>query len=147
MVRAITFTIESDLRNVALVARAMRGVCGLVPLGAEALDELELGLVEAVNNVVEHGLGDGSGLPIMVAVELHEDRVALRITDRGKRIPADLLEGARGAVFVTDPDDLDGLPESGMGLRLIMSCADAVSYSVEDGANHLLLEKLIPASS
>jgi serine/threonine-protein kinase RsbW len=145
MVRTITFTIESDLAHAALAAGALRGVCGLAPLGAEALDELELGFVEAINNVIEHGLGEGSGLAIIITVELHNDRVTIQISDQGRSIPAEMLERARGAAFVIDPDDLDGLPESGMGLRLIMHCADTITYTVKDGVNNLLLEKLLPA--
>ncbi|WP_027136358.1 ATP-binding protein [Geminicoccus roseus] len=145
MARRITFTIESDLAQVALAAAALRGVCGLVVLDPEALDELELGFVEAVNNVIEHGFAERAGMPILITVELLDDRVAIRIADQGTSIPPELLERARSAPFEVDPDDLDSLPESGMGLRLIMHCADKITYTVKDGINYLLLEKLLPA--
>ncbi len=145
MARTITLTILSDLNNVALAAGGLRGVCGLVPLDAEAVDELELGFVEAANNVIKHGFGDRSDLPIVITVELHHDRVAVRISDQGVSIPADLLEQARTDMFAADPGDLDELPEGGMGLRLIMSCVDSVTYTVHEGFNHLLLEKRLPA--
>ena len=103
MVRAIRFEIESQLANVALAAQALRGLCGLVALGADRVDELELAFVEAINNIIEHGYEGRAEMSITVDAKLHADRILVRISDRGARIPADVLERARGTVLQRRP--------------------------------------------
>jgi serine/threonine-protein kinase RsbW len=142
MVRSITFTIDSHLANVALVAMSLRSICSLVALSPEELDELEIGVVEALNNVIKHGYDNTPGLPVTTAVTLEDHQVTVQISDRGKRIPAELLDRARTSCLDMDTDDLTKLPEGGMGLRLIISSANSLEYHVDDGINTLILEKI-----
>ena len=144
MARAIVLSIESRLEHVAMVGAALRAVCGLTLLSEEQAGELELGVVEAVNNVIRHGYRGRPGMPVSVTITLHEDRVEVAIRDRGEAIPAGLLEEARGRGFGFDPGDAEALPESGMGLGLIALVADEVRYAPADGENTLSLTKLLP---
>jgi serine/threonine-protein kinase RsbW len=142
MVRSITFTIDSHLANVALVAMSLRSICSLVALSPEELDELEIGVVEALNNVIKHGYEGTSGLPVTTTVELEDHRVTVQISDRGKRIPAELLDRARTSCLDINTDEPAELPESGMGLYLIASSVSSIDYHVGDGINTLKLEKI-----
>jgi serine/threonine-protein kinase RsbW len=147
MPRTITLSIESRLEHVAMVAAALRAVCGLTPLPPQQIDELELGIVEAVTNVIRHGYAGRPGMPVAVTITLGDERVEIDIRDRGGAIPAGLLEKAReGETFDFDSRDIAALPESGMGLGLIMLVASEVRYASEAGENNLHLEKLLPAA-
>ncbi len=145
MARAIVLSIESRLDHVAMVGAALRAVCGLTLLSEDQAGELELGVVEAVNNVIRHGYRGRPGQPVSVTIILHVDRVEVDIRDRGEAIPAGLLEEARDRGFGFDPGDVEALPESGMGLGLIALVADEVRYVSSDGENTLSLTKLFQA--
>ena len=138
--RRITLTIDSRLEQVALVAVALRAVCALSPLGADDVDGMELGVVEAVTNVIRHGYGGAPDRPVAVSVTLGEDRVGVEIRDSGTPIPPAVLERAGEAAPEPDLADLDSLPESGMGLRLIFAVAGRVRYASDGGENRLWLE-------
>lgn len=143
MVRTITFIIDGDVANVALAACALRGACSLSAICQERLDELELAVVEAINNIIEHGFEDRPCLPIRIVTELQPDQITVRLADSGKSIPAELLDQARHTGFSAEIDDLNKLPEGGMGLRLIMQSVDQVAYTASDDNNELLLVKMI----
>jgi serine/threonine-protein kinase RsbW len=145
--RRITLEIESRLEQVAMIAAALRAVCGLTNLPADQIDELELGVVEAVNNVIRHGYGGAPGMPVAVAVTLGDDRVEVEIRDRGVAIPAGLLDRAGDDLPDPDPTDIGSLPESGMGLRLIRAVASRVRYDSRGGENTLRLEKLLSSGA
>jgi serine/threonine-protein kinase RsbW len=89
--------------------------------GDEAVQELTNAMVSAVgeafNNVVEHAYRDQAG---DVEIAITSDATTLRVvmTDRGS--PFDIDE-------IPEPD-LAALPESGMGLFIIRSFVDDVSY-------------------
>jgi anti-sigma regulatory factor (Ser/Thr protein kinase) len=88
---------------------------------------------EAFNNIAIHGYVDEPG-EVEVEIELEDDGIQLRITDRGRSF--DPLE-------VPEPE-LDDLPERGMGLFIIRSFVDRMVYTPGD-PNVLELEKRCPA--
>ncbi|MDG3441459.1 ATP-binding protein [Nitrospirillum amazonense] len=135
----IVLTVDGGLEQVALIGRAVQAVCGLTDLDADALAAIELGIVEAVTNIVEHGYGGDAG-PIEAAVTLAEGEIVIELKDDGPPLdPARLAE----ARIDFDPTDLANLPESGMGLSLIQSSFDRVVYERAGDRNRLSLFKRI----
>jgi len=133
----IHLEIDSRLSDVALIGIAVRRL-GAVVLGEDIATELEIGVVEAVNNAIEHAYQWQAGHPVRVAVYLDDDTVRLDVADRGRPMPPGFNLCA-AALPPFDPGDLDSLPEGGMGLALIRSAADEVSYASRDGWNVLTL--------
>jgi serine/threonine-protein kinase RsbW len=102
---------------------------------------LDLGLTEALSNVVRHGYGpEGRGRICFTCVE-SEGQWCMELADRGDPIPANRLSQADGSVFDFDPLDLMNIPEGGMGLPLIRSCFDGLAYHADDSGNRLALTK------
>lgn len=141
MSSALSLQIDSDLGSVELLARAVRALCS-DKLGEETLNDVELSVVEAINNVIKHGYHGEKGSPVEVKVSIKADRVMLEIVDRAPPMLASLFEKNTPADLDFDPKKLADLPEGGMGLALIKMTMDGVEYSSEGGVNTLTLTKL-----
>jgi serine/threonine-protein kinase RsbW len=130
--RTLHITIDSKLSDVALLGHAVRGVCACSPLKAESYAEMEVCVVEAVNNAITHAYRRQDGFRVETAITLHHDRISFEVTDFGTAI----VEFAPPTLEF-DPEDIDSLPESGMGLFIIEAIMDEVNYRSEDGKNTL----------
>jgi serine/threonine-protein kinase RsbW len=126
---------ELAIRTVALVCKvALRARSPNTPAPDEITNHLVSAVGEAFNNAVIHAY---KGLPpgqISIVTEFNATRIVIEVLDNGlsfdpKAVPA---------------PDLDGLPESGMGLHIIRSFADEVEYCAGP-PNVLRLTKFLPA--
>ncbi|HEU4533898.1 MAG TPA: ATP-binding protein [Polyangiaceae bacterium] len=111
------------------VAGKLGGAGALRP-SKDFADQVVSACGEALNNIFIHGYRDLPPGEVVVEIEFEPKRLVLRILDDGRSFDPTLIP----------PPDLDGLPESGMGLFIIRSFMDVVSY--EPGRpNTLLLAK------
>jgi len=100
----------------------------------------ELCVVEALNNVIEHGAAGSGELSIDVELEIFDNRICARIRDAGSKIPNMAFRNA--LAFDFDPSDTEKLPEGGMGLFLITSFMHDVTYEWdEDNRNCLYMAR------
>ena len=91
---------------------------------AEFDDQVVTSFGEAFTNVVKHGRGGPDAPDVEVEIETHPDRLTIRLIDFGE--PFDL-----SAVPVPD---LERLPESGLGVHIMKSWIDEVSYQPKEAA-------------
>jgi serine/threonine-protein kinase RsbW len=112
----------------------------------DALNEIELGVVEAVNNVVEHAYGFDAARQVVFTLEpdATDTTLTLTIRDQGRSMPEGLLE--RSAIAEIDEDDRENLPERGMGLALVKMTMDHVDYRTEEQCNVLTMVKRVSSS-
>ena len=141
MSAALSLQIDSDLENVELVAKAVRALCS-DKLDETMLNDVELSVVEAINNVIKHGYHGKRGSSVEIKVSLKTDRVVIEILDQAPPRPENVAAARPGSSFDFDPTLIKDLPEGGMGLALIQMTMDEVSYSSEAGVNRLRLTKL-----
>ncbi|SMQ85509.1 Anti-sigma regulatory factor (Ser/Thr protein kinase) [Devosia lucknowensis] len=141
MPSSLSLKIDSDLAGVGPVARAVRALCSET-LDELALDELELGVVEALNNVIKHGYAGQKGSLVQVRVGLKADKVVVEIIDRAPPMPQSALQPPDPWAGIDEGQPQD-LPEGGMGLALIQMTMDEVAYSSRKGVNTLTLTKLL----
>ena len=97
--------------------------------------QVDLVLEELVLNVVNHGSAGGAG---EIAIELLSDAeaVTIEIIDEGK--PFDPLTDA------PDPDTESSIEDravGGLGIHLVRTMMDEVSYRREENRNHMILVK------
>jgi len=130
--KTLNLSIESKLSDVALIGHAVRGVCACAPLSAEAYGAMEVCVVEAVNNAIAHAYRHQHGYRVETAITLHPDRISFEVSDFGTAI----VEFAPRTLEF-DPEDIGSLPENGMGLFIIETIMDEVSYRSENGRNTL----------
>ncbi len=133
--RSVTMVVGSCYAQVALITnRLFEILCGV---GCEESRArlLVVGVAELVNNVIEHALDGRPDHDIVVEIQADEQQVHIRLTDRGAPAPPDLLHRVRPPRV--DPDDIDGLPERGMGLYIASQLFERIDWQTRDGANIL----------
>ncbi len=123
---------------------ARRGVVSVVPrlkdmgIADTRVDEVQIALAEAVNNVVEHAYAESATGDVLIRCNLHPDRLWVEIRDAGAPFPdAKLPEGKPAHVDPNMP--LDDLPEGGFGWFLIRELASDIQYQRNTDNNQLSL--------
>lgn len=129
---------ESKLEAVPLIAAACKAICATTNLRLEELDQLEMCVVEALTHTVNYAYGGKAGKEIGLKIFLSPTRVSFHIHDSGKS-----LEGADLKRINTPLKERDGVPDGGMGLYIIRSVMEDVSYRTESGGNVLTMTKYI----
>lgn len=128
-----------SFRDLALTAVAAALESESAGTQEEAHAEVTSAVGEAFNNIVLHAYRDVRGGQIDLHVDARGNEVEIHLYDRGHSFD-----------FATVPEpDLDALPECGMGLFIMRSFMDDVTYT-RGGAgapNVLVLRKKWPAGS
>jgi serine/threonine-protein kinase RsbW len=134
-------TIDSDLNSLFLISLAVRGICEHAGLEGRDISALEVCAVEAVSNAIRHAYRGAPGREVALDVRVLGHSVELTIQDEGVAMPPERAKAleARLIDFDFDPDDLNSLPEGGMGLKIIRAMMDEATYVTEDGVNRLKL--------
>lgn len=134
----IVLTTTTTFENVSLVGTALKAICRSVISEAEAY-QFELGVVEACNNIIEHAYQYNPDGEFSIHINFFNDRIVCTMRYGGHAFPNNISLPTN---LEFDPDNLESLPEGGMGLFLINSLMDAVEFSRDqDGFNSLVLTK------
>lgn len=139
---SITLSIESNLNNVCLLGLAIRAICSFVESNKNDSYDTELGIVEAVNNVIMHSYNSEPSHETRINVSIYRDKIVFRILDTGRGIDAETNILKCLPVDFTS-EEIDNLPECGMGLGIINSVMDGIHYEVVERTNILTLIKII----
>jgi serine/threonine-protein kinase RsbW len=110
-------------RALDVVASALGRIDGA---GRTFRDEVLSAFAEAFNNITIHSYARGTAGLVETEIEVADEAITIRLSDWGRS-----FDPATVAV-----PDLDALPESGMGLFIIRSFMDQVSY--QPGAPNVL---------
>lgn len=106
-----------------LVTRAAATVCKIATggdgVGAEILAELVSAIGEAFNNAVLHAYGGRPDGVVTVEIEAKDGVIEIAMSDEGASFDLDAVPAP----------DLAALPESGMGLFIIRSFVDELTYT------------------
>ena len=143
-VRRASFMFEATLEDVSRVAQALRF---FIPpeVPEEAKSEMEIGVVEAMTNIVKHGYASSEHGVIEVSYSLSAGVITIELRDQGRPISSAALFGDDDAVLDFDPQDIANLPEGGMGILLMKSTFDQIDYQSADGSNLLRMVKHMQA--
>ena len=139
--KEIRLVIDSDLKNVSLVGRTINELCASISHSRIEPNEIELCVVEAVNNAIEHAYGKQKGHEVEVRFSLGHDRLVVDICDTGKPLDPHLLERADISIVENGHNHIDAIAEQGRGLPIIKEIMDAVIYETKSGKNRLSLTK------
>jgi serine/threonine-protein kinase RsbW len=138
METVITLSIESDMNKVPLVGQLIQHICRLHGLKDEDGAKVELALVEATNNVIEHAYQMRKGHKVEIICKLLDKKIVIDICDEGHSLDPDMLAAPQPESLLATTDEL---PEGGWGLQLIQAIMDEVSYSTNNGINRMSLTK------
>ncbi|SLJ86315.1 ATP-binding protein [Novosphingobium mathurense] len=124
--------IAANLAEVRRLAAFLKEFCVRAGVVEAASLDLELALVEAANNVVEHGYTNTGQGEMTLEVSLAGDELRLVLTDGGSPVP----EGYFSQCRVVDLDATHG-----RGCNIIQACVDEIDYVSAGGFNRLTLVK------
>lgn len=132
----LTLKITSEFENISTAAKQFNEFLNKNGLDPILVSSFEMCLVEALNNVVEHAYEMSGGNPIEINVLLSDLEFSITIIDEGKtRTNFDKPS------LDFDPENIDSLPEGGMGLFIIEELMDETNYSRENGKNFFQMKK------
>lgn len=131
----IQLQIDSQMKHVRLLGSALRGIGQELELSSEQVGQLELILVEAVTNVIEHAYEFETGNQVKVKVECDPDNtIKMIISDRGKSMPESVQHKLKeNDLSLPEPEQL---PESGWGMGLISLLSDSFHYERNNEQNN-----------
>jgi serine/threonine-protein kinase RsbW len=142
-VSRLRLSIDSNLADVSLVAVAVSSACTYLGLDSVSASQVELCVVEAVTNAIQHAYHGQPGQVVSVVVSSEVDLLQLEVIDNGTPMSAQnierLLQGTD--MFQVSNTDRASLAESGRGLQIIHDLMDDVAYISEDSVNRLQLTK------
>jgi serine/threonine-protein kinase RsbW len=123
------------------LGQKVRAACVGLGLTEREAGEVELSVVEAVNNAIEHAYQLAEDRLIEVALGRSDARLHIEVRDNGRQMMPETLAGV--CVPAVNPADRASLPEGGMGLFILTELMDAVSYASHSGKNVLTMERRI----
>lgn len=135
-----SITISSRYENTRLAALCAKEISAM-SFKPEAVDEIELSVVELVNNCIEHAYEESEDSQIFIEFKVFKEQLIIEVVDNGRGMNLALLESMNGD-FNFDPDDLNNLPEGGFGLNIIKASMDDVAYERLSNSNHWKLIKM-----
>lgn len=127
-------SVQDEVTNVVgHISEWLRSHC----VAQDPIDELELVLAEALNNVVEHAYLYAEDGEIDILVRLRQDQLQVTIMDKGCKFdgPPPLKE------MDVESMDFEELPEGGFGWNLIRTLTDNVEFEHKDQQNRLTLTR------
>ena len=136
--KKIKFTISSSFENVELVGMSINKICSTHFGSTDVSSQIELCVVEACNNVIEHAYSNNPDNEFSVDLLLTATQIEITITDTGVE---KINHTSPNLEF--DPNDLENLPEGGMGLFIIEQIMCQIDYYRIDGKNIFKMAKQI----
>lgn len=128
--RAVVIAIPASPEFVRVVRLAVAGVATRMRFSYEQIEDIKLAVSEACNNAILHAQLPSGGPATQVVIRMLPgiDRLEITVFDQGHLPEGGLELPGSGAEVAWQ--DLDDLPEGGMGLMLIQSLMDEVSSHV-----------------
>ncbi len=134
--KTIHFLIDSKFKNISVASCAIRGLGAHLALSEIDTYYLELCVVEAINNAIQHAYSSEEGHVVSLSISYTPSEITARISDTGKRMT---LYTPDHPDF--DPNEIASVPDHGMGLYIIHSMMDEVTYQTSGNINTLTLRK------
>ena len=137
-IEGLEIRLTSDPRWLQVLRAAVGQVGHLAGLEPAVVDHLKLAVDEACANIIVHAYGGERGRPIVATLNLHPDRLEVRLRDFGKKVPPESIR----------PKEPDPSRPGGLGVHLIHACMDEVVYESADGPGmELRLVKHLPGGA
>lgn len=141
----ITLCLPASLDSLAVLSNALSDFAAPLALDSALVYQVDLASCEAFTNIVKHAVNYDANQDVVIILSRDNHHLTLTLYDTGVAIPEEILRKL-GCSASPSPDPLidSTWPEGGMGLMLIQSLMDKISYQTENGRNILILTKHLP---
>lgn len=130
-----SITLKNDLKEIENLVDIVKAACEVAKFDELTTDQMNLVLEEAVVNVINYGYPEGTEGDIVVDVEVGDGCLTFTVSDHG--VAFDPTK--HGDVDTTLPAEQRQI--GGLGIFLMKTTMDDVSYQRKDGQNILKLKK------
>ena len=136
--RTLTLTVPSATEHLALIREFVSNVGSQAGLGDDDVAKLELAVDEACANVIEHAHGHDANKEVTVRATFDTATLRIEVVDEGEGFDPTSVPATPVEQMVHDRRT------GGLGLRVMKSLMDEVSYEILPGdRNRLRLLKRI----
>jgi serine/threonine-protein kinase RsbW len=136
--KTISFLIDSKFKNISIAYSAIRGLCRYLALSEIDTYYLELCIMEAINNAIQHAYSSEEGHLVDLNISYTPGEIVMKISDTGKQ-----MELCAPGHPDFDPHDLKTVPDHGLGLYIIHSVMDEITYETSGNINTLTMRKTL----
>jgi serine/threonine-protein kinase RsbW len=143
----LTLEIESKLNHVSLLAVAIHAICVDAGLRQDEASQVELSLVEAVTNSIQHAYHGEQDQRVVVILTFDQEHLRFDLYDTGTPMQVEQVDRLVRGHGIAESINLDlaSIPESGRGLEIIHKTMDEIIYRREGNRNHLQLTRYLRA--
>ena len=127
----VQFRLSSDPKMLKIVRAGIAHLCELTGFTPEQRNQTMLAVDEACSNIIKYAYEGQTDQLIVITARLLENGIQVILRDFGKKADEDFIK----------PRDLDDIRPGGLGVHLIRSTMDAVSYTNLKQGNRLTLTK------
>lgn len=136
--RKFTLQVPSSTENLALIREFVTSVGGQAGLDEPGVAQLELAVDEACANVIEHAYGHDMTKVVMVRAIFDDEELRISVIDEGRGFDPNKVQQETVEQLVHERKS------GGLGIRLIKTLMDEVSYEIVPGQkNELHMTKRI----
>jgi len=132
------FSINSAYKNVSSVCFIAKTFCEENSMPVDTIKEIELSLAEALNNIIKHSYKGDEANKIDIYFLFENNKLTISLSDYGEP-----RKNLNKPVLEFDPEDVESLPEGGMGLFIIEQLMDENIYTIGGNKNTFTLVKNI----
>lgn len=140
-----TLSLSASLESLAELSNILYDFVAPLTLDPALVYQVDLAACEAFTNIVKHAVNYDDSQQVIITLSHDEHCLTLTLSDAGIAIPDEILRDlGRSPGLSPDPLIDASWPEGGMGLILIKSIMDEVSFCTENGRNIMTLIKKFP---
>lgn len=132
----INISLQSKFSKVIATSKLVREYCTEKNISKDDCDDIEICVVEALNNIIEHSYGRLESHQIKIELIFEKLYLQIKITDTGNR-----RKNFKKAELKVNPSYIQSLPERGMGLFIIEKLMDKTSYETQNDSNIFTMTK------
>lgn len=132
------FTLTSDYDLVGGTSASINDFLFRNGIEKHICNAVDICLTEALNNVIKHAYKGEKEKPIDVIVAKDSKLLEVQIVDEGSS-----RESLEIKDLDFDPEDINNLPEGGMGLYIMKQLMDEIDYYSLNGKNFFTLRKYL----
>lgn len=127
----IEMKFPSSAEYVGLIRLTLSGVLSRAGATYDDIEDSKIAVSEAVTNAVKHAYKDSEQGEISVGFAIYSDKVEIIVADNGQSFDYEKIKEELGPY--NEDDNIDYLREGGLGLFLIETLMDKVSFRKEPG--------------
>ncbi len=130
--RKFQLQFPSSTQNLALVREFVTGVGKQAGFEEDEIAQLQLAVDEACSNVIEHAYGHDSAKEVVIRANFDDRQLTIDVVDTGAGFDPGSVQPK------TLRELMDQRKKGGLGLRLIQTLMDEVSYEIQPGEKNQL---------